>query len=466
MAESPASWTLVAARDALRARRIGAVELADACLDRAQTAHARLNAFADIRTHTARDAARRAQARLDRGDAGALEGVPLAHKDMFWRRGATATGGSRLMAEMAGRTNAVVLDRLDAAGAVELGALNMAEFAAGSTGHNAHLGDCRNPWDPERAPGGSSSGSAAATAARLVFGALGSDTGGSIRNPAALCGVYGLKPTNGAVPRTGAMPRSWTLDTIGPLARTAADCRLLFEVVAGADASDPSSVSPPAPAGPTSVSELRLGLDSSVWAALEPDAEVAPLLDSAVSDLARRASEVRAVALPDFATLFTLADLVLKSEASSLHRRWLATQPGAYGPVTKARVEAGLAVPAVDYIDALRLRGPYLERYLDEVFDRVDVILLPGPVVPAPRLADCAVAGADVVGLVQRMSGHSRPINYLGLPGLSVPVGFTPAGLPVGLQLVGRPFAEAALLDLAAAYEAETGWPDRAPARP
>ncbi len=262
------------------------------------------------------------------------------------------------------------------------------------------------------------------------------------------------------------MPRSWTLDTIGPLARTAADCRLLFEVVAGADAGDPSSLATPARGGPTSVSELRLGLDSSVWAALEPDAEVAPLLDSAVSELGRRAGEVRAVSMPDFVTLFTLADLVLKSEASSLHRRWLATQPDGYDPVTKARVEAGLAVPAVDYIDALRLRGPYLERYLDEVFDRVDVVLLPGPVVPAPRLADCAVAGADVAHLVQRMSGHSRPINYLGLPGLSVPVGFTRAGLPVGLQLVGRPFVEAALLDLAAAYEAETGWPDRAPAWP
>ena len=454
---------------AIRTKQISALEATRAALARSEHGQRRLNCFIAIEAQPALARAAELDRALAAGRvAGPLHGVPLAHKDMFYREGRISTGGSLIRRDWRADRTATVLERLDAAGAIDLGRLNMAEFAAGPTGHNKHYGDCRNPWNPAHMPGGSSSGSGAAVAARLVPAALGSDTGGSIRLPAAACGVLGLKPTYGRVSRYGAMPRSWSLDHVGPLARTAKDCALLLGAIAGHDPKDgASSHEPVADFGAAlgkGIKGLRIGVVTEADGA-PVDPEVRALLDRSVEVLRSLGAETVPLRLDRLTLWFRFAETVIKSEAATMHGKWLRERPQDYSDHVRARIEAGLVLPATRYLEALSQRGPELARFLETTMAGIDVLHCPAIPMPIPTLAETDVEGTGeaVLALVARITQFTRPFNFLGLPALSIPCGFSRNGLPVAFQAVGKPYAEAMLLGVADAYQGATEWHKRVP---
>jgi aspartyl-tRNA(Asn)/glutamyl-tRNA(Gln) amidotransferase subunit A len=397
---------------------------------------------------------------------GVLHGVPVAHKDMYYEAGKVVTCGSRIRRDFVATTTATALQRLKDAGTIRLGSLQMAEFAYGPTGHNSHYGPVHNPFALDRITGGSSSGSGSAVAARLTFAALGSDTGGSIRMPAHFCGVTGLKTTVGRVSRAGAMPLSQSLDTVGPLARTAQDCAILLGLMAGADPADPTAISGPLPdyaaATTGSVKGLTIGVPGAFYVD-DLDAEVAGVLDATIAVFRREGANVVRVELPDQRQLSGASQLVLAVEAAAFHKRWMIERPQDYGPQVLMRLQNGLAIPGVAYLEALRWRGPALAAHLAAVAE-VDAVIAPVSPVAAPTIAESDVGNSpEADKVLQRLTRFTRPINYLGLPSLAIPSGFTRAGLPVGMQLIGRSFDEATLLRIGAAFQRATDFHDRVP---
>ena len=450
---------------ALQAGQVSSVELTEAALQRAAAWQPKINAFIRIEGEQAMAAARASDARRVRGAArGPLDGVPMAHKDMLDRAGELATGGSLILRDRRATETSTVAARLEAAGAVWLGGLNMAEFAANPVGLNPHYGHCHNPWNPAYITGGSSSGSGAAVAAGIVAAALGSDTGGSIRLPASICGVVGLKPTYGRVSLAGVMPRAFSLDTVGPLATTAADCGLLLQAIAGVDERDGSTVDMPVP----SMAEMTADATGMTVAVLTGVDGVAPALrtrhDAALQMF--RDSGVQLVERPMdwIGGLYGLADTISKSEAATLHGKWMRDRPEAYSRFVFSRTEAGFHILATRYIGAMALRGRLLTRFVTEVLAGVDALFLPTTPVAVPTIAAVDTdEGAEIAEIIGGLARLTRPFSYLGVPALSVPCGPDEAGLPVGFQLVGRPFAEAALLQLAGHYQRATAWPRTVP---
>ena len=461
--------TLAEAAAALRARRVSAVELLQAQLARARAVQPAINAFIRIDEEPAMAQARALDSEAARGHfRGPLHGVPMAHKDMFYRTGLVTTCGSAIRRDVRADTTATALERLDAAGAIDFGTLNMAEFAYGPTGHNVHVGAARNPWNTAHITGGSSSGSGAAVAARATFGALGSDTGGSVRLPASLCGVTGLKVSYGRVSRAGAMPLSYSMDTVGPLARTALDCALMLQVLAGADPRDPTTPAQPVPDYAARLQQplggLRVGVPNQFFHD-DLDPVVARCIDEARRVLTSLGCRIIPVDLPDMRAAEVAATHVIAAEAATLHGNWLRTRPQDYSPQVRARLMRGLAVPASRYIDALRLRGELLQRFLSEVFNQVDVLHMPSLAIPTPTLAETDVGGgARMDRILALLTRLQRPLNFLGLPSIALPCGLTPNGMPVGMQLAGRPFAEDVILHLAHAFQQVTPWHARQPA--
>jgi aspartyl-tRNA(Asn)/glutamyl-tRNA(Gln) amidotransferase subunit A len=461
--------TLAAAASAIASGTLTSVALTRECLARAHRLQGALNCFVRIEDEAALAAAARADAHLAAGEApGPLHGVPLAIKDMFYEPGRETSSGSRLRAGFEGARRATVLGRLAAAGAVNLGALAMNEFALGLTGHNEFHGDCHNPWDTTRIPGGSSSGAGAAVAARIAYGALGSDTGGSIRVPAAVNGIVGLKPTYGRVSRAGAMGLSWSLDHVGPLARTAQDAARLLAAIAGHDPLDATS-------SRRRVPDYEAGLDSGIRGLVVGvpanhfldgvDPAVMTCFEAALGVLEAAGAVVRPVPVPYAEHLTELGRAVLYAEAAALHGHWLRTRRGDYSATVYARAATGVAIPAAAYLEALRLRPRLLEAFVATVCDACGVLAMPMLAVPVPTLAETDVGrpGADMWRILAGLARATGAFNYLGVPALNVPIGFSAGGLPVGLQLVGRPFAEARLLGACAAYQAATDWHERAP---
>ena len=346
----------------------------------------------------------------------------------------------------------------------------MTEFAYGPTGHNEHWGACRNPWNPVYAPGGSSSGSGAAVAARLAFGALGSDTGGSVRVPAALCGVSGLKTTWGRVSRHGTMPLSSSLDTIGPLARSAEDCALLLAAIAGFDPKDPLSAREPVPdyssALSASVPGLRIGI-SSAWIERHAEVEVGAAVLAAAQVMRGLGATLVEAPPPDVDALSAHCMVVMQAESSAQHARWMRERRADYSAVVRARLEAGFAIPATVYLQALRLRGPLLERFCATTLANTDLYLLPAMNIRAPTLEETGPdGGPQMPQLLGELTRLMRWVNFLGIPALVVPCGIDSRGLPIGVQLVARPFAETALLAAGHAYQQATDWHRRAPSEP
>ncbi|MSP50325.1 MAG: amidase [Alphaproteobacteria bacterium] len=451
----------------IRAGKATSRAAVEACLARIDRHNGELNAFVALDAAHAQTTADLADAEAKRGRwHGPLHGVPLAHKDMYYREGRIATCGSKIRRDWVAPATATVLTRLDAAGALDLGTLNMAEFALGPTGHNWHLGHARNAWNPEHITGGSSSGSATGVAARLFYGSLGSDTGGSIRLPAHYCGVVGLKPTWGRVSRANAMPLSWSLDCVGPLTRTVEDAALMLSIVAGPDPADPTAANEPVPDYVAGLARgargLRIGVPTSFFT--EVDGETESVLAEARRAFAKLGAEVVEVPIPDMERVATYFPMVMGPESATIHREWLRTRADDYSGQVRARLEAGLMVPATSYLDAMRARGPRLAEFTDTVFSRCDVLMVPAGTSAAPTVAESEVTGGpDLVAKMTHFPKFTRPFNYLGLPGLSVPAGFTKAGLPIGFQLVGRSFDEATLFAAGHAYQQTTDWHERAP---
>ena len=467
MSTEPALLSLTEVAQAIAQKRFSSREVTLACLDRVAQWQPRLNAFMAIETDEALAAADAADAALAKGNNhGALHGVPLAHKDMYYDAGKIVTCGSHIRRDFVATTTATALQRLKDAGTIRLGSLQMAEFAYGPTGHNAHYGPVHNPWGLDRVTGGSSSGSGAAVAARLTFAALGSDTGGSIRMPAHFCGVTGLKTTVGRVSRAGAMPLSQSLDTVGPLARTVLDCALLLGLMAGADADDPTAVAGSLPdylaATREAIKGLKIGVPSAFYVD-DLDPEVERILDDTITVLKREGADIVQVELPDQRQLTAACQLVLAVEATAFHKRWMIERPQDYGPQVLMRLQNGLAIPGVSYLEAMRWRGPALAAYLAAVVG-VDAVIAPVAPVAAPTIAESDVGNSpDAEAVIQRLTRFTRPVNYLGLPSLAIPSGFTKSGLPVAMQLIGRSFDEAMLLRIGAAFQRVTDFHARVP---
>jgi aspartyl-tRNA(Asn)/glutamyl-tRNA(Gln) amidotransferase subunit A len=463
----PALLSLTEVAQAIAKKRVSSREVTQSCLDRIAQWQPCLNAFMAIEAEEALAAANAADAALAKGhNRGALHGVPLAHKDMYYDAGKVVTCGSKIRRDWVATTTATSLQRLKDAGTIRLGSLQMVEFAYGPTGHNPHYGPVHNPWNVGHITGGSSSGSGSAVAARLTFAALGSDTGGSIRMPAHFCGVTGLKTTVGRISRAGAMPLSQSLDTVGPLARTALDCALLTGLMAGADPSDPTAVSGAVPdymaATRESLKGLKIGVPTAFYVD-DLDADTTRILDETVATLKREGAQILPVELPEQRQLTAACQFVLAVEAAAFHKRWMIERPQDYGPQVLMRLQNGLAMPAVSYLEAMRWRGPALAAHLAATAG-VDAVLAPVAPAAAPTIAESDVGNSpDAEAMIQRLTRFTRPVNYLGLPSLAIPAGFTAAGLPVGMQLIGRPFGEATLLRAGAAFQRATDFHARCP---
>jgi aspartyl-tRNA(Asn)/glutamyl-tRNA(Gln) amidotransferase subunit A len=470
MKTEPALMSLTSVAQAIADRRVSSREVTQFCLDRIARWQPHLNAFMAIEAEDALRAADAADAALAKSARrGALHGVPLAHKDMYYEAGKVVTCGSRIRRDFVATTTSTALQRLKDAGTIRLGSLQMAEFAYGPTGHNSHYGAVHNPFALDRITGGSSSGSGSAVAARLTFAALGSDTGGSIRMPAHFCGITGLKTTVGRISRAGAMPLSQSLDTVGPLARTAEDCAVLLGLMAGADPADPTAIPGAVPDYVAATTESIRGLTIGVPAAFyvdDLDAEVAGILDATIAVFKREGANVVRVELPDQRQLSGASQLVLAVEAAAFHKRWMIERAQDYGPQVLMRLQNGLAIPGVAYLEALRWRGQALAAHLAAVAN-VDAVIAPVSPVPAPTIAESDVGSSpDAEAVIQRLTRFTRPINYLGLPALSIPCGFTGGGLPVGMQLIGRSFDETTLLRIGAAFQRATDFHERVPKLP
>jgi aspartyl-tRNA(Asn)/glutamyl-tRNA(Gln) amidotransferase subunit A len=470
MSTEPALMTLTAVAKAIANKQLSSHEVTRACLHRIAQWQPHLNAFMEIESEAALKAAEEADAALAKGEVrGALHGVPLAHKDMYYDAGKVVTCGSLIRRDFVAQTTSTALQRLKDAGSIRLGSLQMAEFAYGPTGHNAHYGAVHNPWSLPHITGGSSSGSGSAVAARLTFAALGSDTGGSIRMPAHFCGVTGLKVTFGRISRAGAMPLSQSLDTVGPLAQTAEDCALLLQLMAGPDPEDLTASSAPVSdyvaATAASIKGLKIGVPTTFYVD-DLDPEVARILDDAIAVLKREGADIVKVELPDQRQLASASQLVLAVEAAAFHKRWLIERPQDYGPQVLMRLQNGLAIPGVTYLEALRWRGAALAAHVAATAS-VDAVITPVAPVPAPTIAESDVGNAPgAEAVIQRLTRFTRPVNYLGLPSLAIPSGFTTAGLPVAMQLIGRSFDEATLLTIGAAFQRATDFHAKIPAIP
>lgn len=447
------------AADLIRAKKVSPVELTTACLARIDRFNSALNAFITVTAESALKQAREAEAEVTRGNwRGPLHGVPIALKDLFDTAGVRTTAASGVFKDRIPAEDAEVVRRLKAAGAVLLGKTNMQEFAFGVTSIVSYFGAVHSPWELNHIAGGSSGGSAAAVAAELCYGAVGSDTAGSIRIPASYCGIVGLKPTYGLVSTRGAIPLSWSLDHVGPMTRTVADAALMLQVIAGYDPQDIASeevkVSDYAQALRANVSSMRIGVPREFFFAdLDPDIEAG--MKDALSVLGKLTAGIREIAL-SANTMESLRNVVRAAEAYTYHQEFVAKTPELYQPVTLKRIRAGADVTAPAYIQARRTLAQ-VRRTAGKTFESVNALVTPTLPIPPPAISD--PRADDILPAVRNTS----PFDVYGLPAISVPCGFTSAGLPIGLQVIGPPGSEAIVLQLSQAYEQATDWHKRRP---
>ena len=454
--------TLVEAMALLRRRAVSPVELAQACIARIERVNPALNAFITVTAEEALRQAAEAEAEILRGHwRSPLHGMPLALKDLIDTAGTRTTAASAVFKDRIPAEDAEVVRRLKAAGAVLLGKLNMHECAYGGTSVPSHYGAVRNPWNPERIAGGSSGGSAAAVAAGLCIGALGTDTAASIRQPAAYCGVVGLKPTFGRVSTRGVIPLSWSLDHVGPLCRTATDAALVLEAIAGYDPLEPSSVDRPKEPHASALSErrapLRIGLvRRPYFDNLDPEVEA--VLDTAIGELASISAGVREVELPYSNVLMTIAS----AEAYAFHQPYFTRTPQLYQPMTRKRLEWAAGISAAAYLNARR-EMERLRCSADAAFLSVDLLVTPTTAIPAMTVESGYLDPPLPPDGIPVEIRNTHMFDVLGLPAISVPCGFTRDGMPVGLQIAGPRFAESRVLALAHGYQQLTDWHTRSP---
>jgi aspartyl-tRNA(Asn)/glutamyl-tRNA(Gln) amidotransferase subunit A len=471
-AASPNSWAtttpdeltslnLHEVAELVRGKKISPVELTRACLARIEALNPLLNAFITVTADSALTEARQAESEVQRGEwRGPLHGIPIALKDLIDTAGVRTTAASALFKDRIPQEDAAVVQRLRGAGAVLLGKLNMHEFAYGSTSATSYFGRVSNPWNLEHITGGSSGGSAAAVAAGLCYGALGSDTGGSIREPAAFCGIVGLKPTYGRVSTRGVIPLSWSADHIGPMTRSVADAAAMLQAIAGYDANEVTSYNQPVEdyvaATNLSLSPLRIGVPRDFfYAALDP--EIKEAAEQALAALVKLGAEIREVAME-----VSLDRTVVRSEAYAYHSENVAKHPKLYLPETLAKLRMGAGIDTGTYIKARR-ELEQLRRETPKLFATVDVLVTPTTPALAPKASALPARFEDILAEDTLLLRNTRPFNLLGLPTISLPCGFSRAGLPIGLQISGPPWREALVLRLAQAYQQTTSWHTRRP---
>ena len=474
-AAAPTGWNDWWERRAqLQAGKTRVQDLVRTAFDRLEHIQLATAASVEVLHGPAMARARELDARRAAGQAlGLLGGMPLAHKDLVQRAGRESGYGMARGTAIIGDADATVLRRFDEADALHLARLQMTELAFDPSGANPMAGHCRNPWSSAHIPGGSSSGSAAAVAAGAVDGALGSDTGGSIRIPAALCGVTGLKPTFGLVSRAGAMSLSVSHDHLGPIARTARDCALMLQAIAGPDLADAGSIAAPCAQAYVAgldapVAGLRLGVPQGYFdKGLHPAMHA--MLARNLESFRQLGVEIREV--PDFPydDVNTLAILAIRAEAAALYEELLGPRaPAVLGDFTRSRLQEGTPIPATLYLRAMALRGPMLVHFAQTTLADVDALIAPVFAVPTPRIDAFEVMDERSAFLRGELTRLTRPFNYLGLPALALPGGACAAeegadDLPAGFQLVGRPYSEPLLLRLGHAFQKATDWHLRRP---
>jgi aspartyl-tRNA(Asn)/glutamyl-tRNA(Gln) amidotransferase subunit A len=453
---------LADAAQLIRARKLSPVEYTRALLERIERLDSRYHAFIRVTPELAIAAARRAEQEIAAGSLrGPLHGVPFGLKDIIDVAGQPTTGHSKVLGDNIAAADAAVTARLKSAGGVLLGKLATHEFAIGGPSFDLPWPPAVNPWGGNHFPGGSSSGSGVALAAGMLPAALGTDTGGSVRNPASLCAITGMKPTYGRVSRRGVFPLAVSLDHVGPMTRSVRDNALLLQLLAGHDPEDPGSADVEVPDYAADlergVKGLEIGLVRHFYAEdMQADPEQAQAIETAADVLRRLGASVREIRLAPLQEYATCSRIIIRCEAFAVHRRWLQQRPGDYGALARQRILDGATVSAADYIDALRLRGRLTRRTL-EAFAGIDAALTVSGMDPP-----CPIDDAEACARMYPRQAR-QPFNVTGQPAIAIPAGFTASGLPLSLQLVGHPWQEATLYRIAHAYERATLWIDRRP---
>ena len=460
---SDLAWLTVAeASGLLRDKKLSPVEYAKALIERVEKHDGKLNAFLRFTPELALEDAKRAEAEITKGQwRGPLHGVPYALKDIVDYAGLPTTAHSKILKDNVAKSDAAVAQKLKAAGGVFMGKLSTHEFATGGPSFDLPWPPARNPWNRNHFCGGSSSGAGTSTSAGFVPFAIGTDTGGSVRNPATMCGIVGMKATYGVVSRRGVIPLAYSLDHVGPLTRTARDNALMLDLIAGHDPLDPGSVSG-APGNYTAdldrgVKELKIGVIRHFYTRDMPaEPEVAAGIEAAVKKLAELGAEVREIETAPLTEYLAINRTILTSEAYAAHEKWMRERPQDYGALARERIMAGAFVRAADYINATRARRKVTDAF-HALFSGVDVMVTASSLDPPCRIDD-----PKAIELTYGRQARA-PFNVTGSPALSVPAGFNKDGLPLGIQLVGKPFSEATLYRVANAYEQATRWVDRHP---
>lgn len=450
--------TITDALEQLRSQQVSPDELVKACARQIERLNARLNAF--ITVIDPQEVIKAQWPATGQPVSHALRGIPLAVKDLFDTAGVRTTIGSKFFADHVPAQDAFVVEKLKQAGALIMGKTNTHEIALGITGNNPHYGTARNPWDPERIPGGSSSGSAIAVATGMALGALGTDTGGSIRIPASLCGVVGFKPTFGRVSLRGVFPLSWNLDHVGPITKTVKDAALLLQVIAIYDPLDPASIKMLTSDYTNHLQDdikgrkIALAVGEFIEAA---DADVLHAVREAAKVFESCGCHVEEVDVSWLQEAALANKLMTQSDGATVHRDRLREHPEMFGEDIRRRLQDGANTPLADYILARRVQTEVKKRF-ERFFETYDFLLLPSTPIPAPT-----IEGHDAVEQAGRLTRFTAPFNLAGLPALSLPCGFTDAGLPIGLQIVGRAWGDAKVLNAGYAYEEATSWHKRLP---
>ena len=445
------------AAELLRQKKISPVELTKACLDRIESLNPVLNAFITVTDEAAMAQARVAEDEMQRGHwRGPLHGIPIGLKDLIDTAGVLTTCGSELFADRVPTEDAEVVRRLKNAGAVVLGKQNLQEFAYGGTSASSYYGAVHNPWNLNHIAGGSSGGSAAAVAAGMCFGALGTDTGGSVREPAAFCGIVGLKPTYGRVSTRGVFPLSWSLDHVGPICRSVRDAAIMLEAIAGYDVQDVISVDWPTE---EYVNALSGKTDRRIGVVRQPffrniDMAIESAMNEAIEVIRGMSSRVIEVDLPSVPTG------VQAPEVYAVHKKYYANSPELYLPWMRERLAQAATADTGTYVED-RFALERVRRTVNEVFAEVDLLITPTTPVPPITIEEASKMAPSLAGEVWLR--NTRPFNCYGLPTISIPCGFTSAGLSIGLQIAGPRFGEGIVLAFAHAFEQATDWHKRAP---
>jgi len=463
----PQMWTISTLSQAIFKKEISPVEVIQAFLERIEAHDPKINAFITVLPKQALASARRAEREIFKGRyIGPLHGIPFAVKDIFFTKGVRTTCGSKILADFIPSYDASTVEKLYSAGAILLGKLNMHEFAFGPTTVNPHYGPVHNPWDRQRISGGSSGGSAAALASSFALLTLGTDTGGSIRIPSALCGVPGLKPTFGRISRFGVYPLCWSLDHPGPMAKSVKDLALAMNILAGYDPRDPATSQVPVPNYTRYLSGnlagLRLGVPTSYYFD-RMDQEVRVNVKKAIEVFKQLGAKVQSISIPHLEEAAIAVSIILFAEAAASLQKWHLTRSRDLGDDVRVRLNQGAVIPATLYLKAQRIRRRIQEHFW-AAFRKVDALITPQLPITAPYIAQGSVSFGKVTEAVpSALTRYTRIYNLVGIPCLSICCGFSSSGMPIGLQIASKPFCEETVLKVAHAYEIHTSWKNERP---